>query len=101
MGPKIFVFISKMDSFIYLFICQNVTYNIHSKFTLQQARQTGVCTTLMSALNLDCLYFKSDNIVYTWIDFNNNIFTISCSIFVFVSVFYLGCVPSAYMLLTF
>jgi len=38
-----------------LFIYQKVTYNIHSKFTMQQAGQTGGCrpTALMSAVNLD------------------------------------------------
>jgi len=37
----------------YLFICQNMTYNIHGKFTMQQAGQTGGYATLMSGLNLD------------------------------------------------
>jgi len=35
---------------IHLFICQSVTYNIHSKFTMQRAGETGGCSTLMSAL---------------------------------------------------
>jgi len=39
--------------FVYLFTCQNVAYNIHSTFTVQQAGQTGRCTALMSAVNLD------------------------------------------------
>ena len=34
-----------------LSICQNVTYNIHSKFTIKQPGQTGGCTALMCALD--------------------------------------------------
>jgi len=40
-------------SFIYLLVCQNVTYTIHRTFTMHQAGQTGGCTAFMSALNLD------------------------------------------------
>jgi len=37
----------------FCFFCQNITYNVQSKFRMQQAGQTGGCTALMSALNPD------------------------------------------------
>jgi len=43
-----------LADFIYLYIYfQNVMYDIYSKFTTQQAGQTGACAALMSALDLD------------------------------------------------
>jgi len=34
-------------------LATRLTYSIHSKFRMQQAGQTGGCTTLVSALHLD------------------------------------------------